>query len=1480
MSPCPSRQQLQSLLEGAADGSLEKTLTDHVEACVACQQALEELTTSSLLGATNTAPRPPHLAREVGRFAKPSHEAGHSGEKSVDAADSPGEPSRHKLSDLQLHRLRHLLPPGRSTPGVEPSGEPAESQWPAIPGYEVLRELGRGGMAIVYEARQLRLNRRVALKMILAGAHATPEQLVRFCSEGEIVARFRHPNIVQIYEVGTYNCQPFFALELMEGGSLAAAQGGKPLPARIAAGLVETLARTMEYAHRQGIVHRDLNPANILLQTVIIAEDAVERRRNSSDSLPLPSPVSSALKNCIPKISDFGLAKHLDHDSRLTQTGHVMGTPSYMAPEQVRGQNDRVGPAADVYALGAILYELLTGRPPFQAPTTLEVMNQVSDLDPVPPSRLLPQVPRDLEVICLKCLEKEPSRRYGSAEASADDLRRFLDHLPIQARRVATMERAWQWAKRRPTVAALLLAVVVALLGGTGVSTYFAVESSRRADEAERATQAKQRALDSAEKARLQSDRRAAELQWRAGLAQCEAGAVDLGLFTLLNAWRWAPEDAGEFRRVLRANLAAWSCQLPVLQHAFPLAQGGEVLARFVGPEGRTLVTWTGSGPRLDRWDTATGTALGAPFFLPDGEVAVDVSPDGTLLSTRKHDQGFIRNLTNGQLVVSGLRHRTADNQADPVFPLFAAGGRVVVTSGKDYGDRWGFRRFWQLAPTLELPVTLQLRPGDTYDVTSGRDGKMVLVVFRQSTRGRLGDPPPHAEFWDLAAGNRLSSFPAPIGGSDPRIRWQGDVILSLDREGAVLFPEGADGSVFWWNTATGQLYGELGRPRRRAPYSTLSEDSQLLTARCEDQRVRLYDLATDQQRGGDIPATGYQGHEWAGRVAASPDGSVVLTTTVSGTIRLWQTRHFLPQTTAAANPRPWSATGEPEIVTSAFSADGKTAVVCQAESYHQGWLVETSSGRPRGRPLRQQHLHFVAFSPDGALIATAPNNHEYGGKEDMYLWDAATGHLRTPLHQYRYIHALAFSPDSRTLAVGCVGGTFLWDVATARPRHFLRERTAVGHLLFSPDGRRLAVAYKVGWSGVGAGLRLWDVTTGQPVGEFLAAVHPQRPQPYFVMAFAEDGRTLRAFDTYTGILHTLDARTGKPRGQPVPLEQVDQAVFSADGEALAMSQPDGSVQQWEPPTGQRIGPPLAQPHSVTRFVYSPDRRMLAVAYRDHAVRVWDVATSLPVGPPLPHRTPVLDLTFTPDCASLVTLTMTGRTYTWPMPRLVADDPDRMEVWLQANGGSGPRARKWLFWTSTRGSSLEIAYMSVGRTPTRRWAGPTMMPTGTTPAPRTPRRMVTSSPGFGTWNGCGRDGPWIGKCTLGWDGFTPRQATSIERRRRIARRRPTLPARACSIGIASASRSYAPDRSGQWPCATSTGWLLRVPMTGSSMRTGRRCWVNSVRPPSGTLLSREQSSAGPTELCWSGWRRSTPRRVNGRKQPRSSPKLPHPATST
>jgi serine/threonine protein kinase len=292
---------------------------------------------------------------------------------------SPGEPERPTVPAVEAFS-EALAPPA------------------SVPGYELLGELGRGGMGVVYKARHLKLNRVVALKMILAGGHAGESDLFRFRSEAEAVARLQHPNIVQIYEVGEHEGRPFFSLEYVDGGSLADQLNGKPLPPEQAADLIEKLARAVHAAHQAGVIHRDLKPANVLLAACGLADPGPEGAKPQAASLN-------------PKLTDFGLAKRLDVVTAPTQTGSILGTPSYMAPEQAQGKSRKIGPAADLYALGAILYEMLTGRPPFVAANQMETLYQVLHDEPVPLTRLQSKTPRDLETICLKCLEKEPRRQ-------------------------------------------------------------------------------------------------------------------------------------------------------------------------------------------------------------------------------------------------------------------------------------------------------------------------------------------------------------------------------------------------------------------------------------------------------------------------------------------------------------------------------------------------------------------------------------------------------------------------------------------------------------------------------------------------------------------------------------------------------------------------------------------------------------------------------------------------------------------------------------------------------------------------------------------------------------------------------------------------------------------------------------------------------------------------------------------------------------
>ena len=418
-------------------------------------------------------------------------------------------------------------------------------------------------MGVVYLAWQSGLNRPVALKMILAGEYSRPVDRERFRSEAEVVARLEHPNLVKIHETGEQDGRPYFSMEYVKGGRLTDSLRGTPLSPLRAAQLAETLARATHAAHERGVIHRDLTPSNVLL-----------------------TPEGE------PKIVDFGLAKLTIGGMERTRSGDILGTPSYMAPEQAIGQSKGVGPAADVYALGAILYEMLTGRPPFKGETLMDTLSQVIDNEPVTPCRLQSKVPRDLETVCLKCLNKEPGRRYASALELALDLRRYLTGKPVHARPIGVAGRAARWARRRPAIASLLsvcfAGAIVAFAAVTweGRKARFAQavaeqaqkaeETQRIAAEAAREQEARQRRLFQGLSAVLLRDR---------ALRHCEDGDIGRGLLWLAECLQRVPDDDPELQRAIRTNLAGWQWQghplLALLGHS------DKVLAAALEP-GRT----------------------------------------------------------------------------------------------------------------------------------------------------------------------------------------------------------------------------------------------------------------------------------------------------------------------------------------------------------------------------------------------------------------------------------------------------------------------------------------------------------------------------------------------------------------------------------------------------------------------------------------------------------------------------------------------------------------------------------------------------------------------------------------------------------------------------------------------------------------------------------------------------------------------------
>jgi tetratricopeptide (TPR) repeat protein len=436
----------------------------------------------------------------------------------------------------QIGRARAELDamfPSLGGPSRERPTSPSDSPLPVIPGYEVEAVLGVGGMGVVFRARHLGLKRVVALKMGLAGAYAGPPERERFQREAEAVATLRHPNVVQIHDVGESDGRPYFTMEYVEGGSLAGKLGGMPLPAREAAAIIATLAGAVEAAHAAGIVHRDLKPANVLLTS-----------------------------GGVPKVGDFGLARRVGGEAGLTRTGAAVGTPSYMAPEQARGDSAAVGPAADVYALGAILYELLTGRPPFRAATAAETVLQLLSRDPVPPSRMNGQVPRDLETICLKCLGKEPRQRYATAAALADDLGRFVRGEAIAARPEGPAARLVRRVRRRPALSAAVAVSVALTLTLTGGGLWYFSDRAATARAAERDLQDMIQSLDESAwpEATAARDRAAGRLGdgGSAGLRRLvDQGTRDLTLAGRLDKIRL--EEAGTVGGVIGSSGAAYA---------------------------------------------------------------------------------------------------------------------------------------------------------------------------------------------------------------------------------------------------------------------------------------------------------------------------------------------------------------------------------------------------------------------------------------------------------------------------------------------------------------------------------------------------------------------------------------------------------------------------------------------------------------------------------------------------------------------------------------------------------------------------------------------------------------------------------------------------------------------------------------------------------------------------------------------------------
>ena len=992
--------------------------------------------------------------------------------------------------------------------------------------YEIFQELGRGGMGVVYLARQVTLNRQVALKMIRAGVLAGDVELRRFQNEAEAVAQLDHPGIVPVYEVGEHLGQKYFSMKLVGGASLAERLDEFKTEPQAAARLVALAADAVHHAHLRGILHRDLKPANILID---------DQGR--------------------PNVTDFGLARKVEGDSELTQSGAILGTPAYMAPEQASGRRRAVTTAGDVYGLGAILYALLTGRAPFGGDSVVETLDAVRARPPEPPSKLNGKLPKDLEIVCLKCLEKDPQRRYTSAQAFAEDLRRHLAGEPIMARPVGSAERAWLWCRRNKRIAALSALLIASLIAGTVFSVAFAFharDESRRASAAaglanQEAVRANQQADDArrqrdlSERLRYIAEINLAQRDWDASnvdlarsrladLAPRQSGATDP------RGWEWFYLDA-TFQPELRV---------------FPVAKEQTWSVAFA-PDGRTLASAGDSGI-LRLWNVVSGHET-ATFRGHKGRVqSVAFSLDGHRLASGG-DDGTVRlwDIDSGRETAALRGHNTW-----VTCVTFSPDGRILASSGED-----GTVRIWNAISSRETAVH-RVHETSVHRLAFSPDGKTLATATVAANGGvRLWDVATGREAGVLRGHNTYTYSVAFAPGSrvlasadgDGTIRvW--DVVSGLETatlrghqgriwsiafapDGRVLASAGYDGAVRLWDVTTGREAGVL-RGHQPEVYSvSFAPDGRLLATAGTDGAVRMWDSLAGREF---AASRGNQGDPWS--LAVAPDGRSIASINGDGVVRLWDVaseRHT--RTLAVHRVR---VTGYQCSVK--FSPDGRVLATTASVGDGAVRLWDVATGRETAT-LRghRDGVHQVAFSPRGDLLASAGND------ESVRLWDVASGRESATLRGHKgWVMNVAFSPDGRRIASAGDDATVrLWDVATGRETATLRGHDGrVMCVAFTPDGKNLASGSE--------SVRLWDVASGREL-----AILRGHGFAVCSIAFAPDGRRL-ASGSWDGTVRLWDLAS---RREAAALRghnnsAVWSVAFSADGRTLVSGGGD-KIQTW-----------------------------------------------------------------------------------------------------------------------------------------------------------------------------------------------------------------------------------------------------------------------------------------------------------------------------